>query len=636
MAAGSNHLKLSSAEIRSLFTDADTSPHLRMDVFDLAAVAMGIITPFGTWLRANPAMSALFGHPAEEFLNFQTNALIHPDDVARAESERRKLIDREQDHLRLEVRCLHGSGEVIWTRQHLTAVRLPEREATYLLVQIEDISELKASEALRRQKDDYLRTLVGHLPGVVVASFDRDLRLQMIEGQGLEHHGLSNEDLQGRTPYEIAGPVHGPEIVAHFKAALAGRSRTFESMHGERYYETRVIPMPDENGEISSGLAVYIDITDLKRAEISRQRRGDIYRAIVRNLPGAIAAVFDRDLRYLVVDGHGLADLGVTPEMVEGKTVWEFWEPGRRESVARHLQAALDGEPQEYESTIQGRDYEVRAIPIPDADGTINIGVVVNFDITERKNYEREMTAVSEALARSNRELEQFAFVASHDLRAPLISLQGLATILEDEHYEKLDVQGRYLLSRIIANADQMQKLLIELLEISRVGRADMDFIPVDLEDVVQHVRDQHEFTLRRRNAEVESNLDGVTVYANWTRMVQLFSNLIDNALKYTPVDRAPRIDISASDGGDYWVVAVADNGVGIPEDHRDDVFNMFHRLRSGKDLNPGGAGMGLALVEQIVKVHGGDIWVAPGRAEGTAICFTFPKDEQEEEGEKL
>src|SRR5690606_25962155 len=220
--------------------------------------------------------------------------------------------------------------------------------------------------------------------------------------------------------------------------------------------------------------------------------------------------------------------------------------------------------------------------------------------------HEREIQVASEALARSNRALEEFAVVSSHDLRAPLVSLHGLATILADEYRAKLDVEGRYILERVVANAGQMVGLLNDLLNVSRVGREDADCVPLDLAAVVANVAGQQRFSLQRRGGKLRIELDGVMVEANWTRMVQLFSNLIDNAIKYTPPERAPRIAISARQEGASWLVRVADNGVGIPEDHREDVFGMFQRLRSGKELNPSGTGMGLALVARIVQLHGG------------------------------
>lgn len=492
-------------DIRSAYAGAVLNPHHAMDLFSLSAVAMGILSPGGYWLRVNGAMSAFFGYDEDAFLGLLLDDLTHPEDRCAVRAAHHRLVDAELERAGLDVRCLLRSGEMRWARFHLTALRLPRRTAMYTLVEIEDITALKAVESQERQ-------------------------------------------------------------------------------------------------------------------------RAEIYRAMIRNLPGAIVAVFDRDLRYIVVDGQGLADLGLSGAAFEGKTVWEAWGAEVGAETVERMRAVLAGRPQRYEVTIGEREFEVRAIPVAEDGGTIEVGVVIMHDITERKRHEREIQVASEALARSNRALEEFAVVSSHDLRAPLVSLHGLATILADEYRDKLDVEGRYILERVVANAGQMVGLLNDLLNVSRVGREDADFVPLDLAEVVAHVAEQQRFSLQRRGGELRIELDGVMVEANWTRMVQLFSNLIDNAIKYTPPERAPRIAISARQEGASWLVRVADNGVGIPEDHREDVFGMFQRLRSGKELNPSGTGMGLALVARIVQLHGGEIWIDPEAVTGTTFCFTLPK----------
>lgn len=491
--------------VRSAYSGDGLNPHRSMDLFSLSAVAMGILSPGGYWLRVNRAMSDFFGYDEDAFLGLLLDDLAGPEDRDRVRLAHRRLVAGEIERAGLDVCCLRRDGQHVWARFHLTALRVPDRDAMYTLVEIEDITALKAAESEGRQ-------------------------------------------------------------------------------------------------------------------------RAEIYRAIVRNLPGAVAAVFDRELRYVVVDGQGLADIGMRGADLEGRPVWDAWGPECCAEVAGHLQAALGGEPRRWETTIAGRDFEMRALPIAEHGAADNVGVIVMHDITERKRHEREIQVASEALARSNRELEEFAVVASHDLRAPLVSLHGLATILADEYRDKLDVEGRYILERVVANAGQMVTLLNDLLNVSRVGRVDSDFVPIELAEVVAHVADQQRFSLQRRGGDLQVDLADAVIEGNWTRMVQLFSNLIDNAITYTPPERAPRIAISGREEGDSWLVRVSDNGVGIPEDHREDVFGMFHRLKSGKELNPSGTGMGLALVARIVQLHGGEIWIDPATTEGTAFCFTLPK----------
>ncbi len=626
MTIGSDHLKTSPSDLHPTGAELDPTIHLGPDFFDLSTFAKIIITPSGACVRANPAMADLFGRPLPEFPSIRFEQLIFPDDRNAIMAELCRLAVQEIDQISVDVRSVNAAGKKFWTRQHIAVLQPHQRGVEHILVQVEDISELRALSIRLERQYDYERTLIDHLPGIIIGSFDKNLRYQTLEGLALEEHGVSQEAFLGKTPWEIRGNERGAEIAEHFRAVLAGESRSYPSEFGGRFYETRVVPKRDEEGTISSGTVIYVDVTDLRIAEIARQRRSEIYRAIVRNLPGAVAAIFDTDLRYIVVDGHGLGDLNLTPEMIEGKTALEFWDPEGRDLMVQHLRATIEGNPQSYEEVINGRHYEIRTVPIRDADGTIELGVVINYDITERKASEREREKLTEALEKSNHDLAEFASVAAHDLRAPLVTINGLATILAEDYQDKLDEEGRHLLDRIIVNSDKMQTLLGELLEISRLGRSETDFVPVDLAAVINHVREQQHFSLDRHKAELVVNVGSISLLANRTRMVQLFGNLVDNAVKYTPRDRTPRIEITATDEGDFWLVAVADNGVGISGDHQTAVFEMFQRLPDGQKLNPKGTGMGLALVERIVKLHGGSVWIDPDTEVGTTFCIRLPK----------
>ena len=602
-----------------------------LDVFEMAATAMGIVTPSGQWLRANAALATLLDEPREQLVGQHIVDQVVEEDREKALAGYQHVLDQNAATLRIELQVQAGAGP-IWTRQRLSALRVDDKPFPCILAQLEDITELKRMEQRQQRRANFSETVIQNLPGVLVGSFDRDLRYQLIQGEGLAAQGLSSDVFVGKTPSEILGPERADEVGRRFRAVLDGEPQRYNADFGGRTYDVRAVPLYEPDGSVGSGVVVYIDITDLKEAEASRQRRGEIYRTIVRNLPGSVAAIFDRDLRYLLVEGTGLEPLGLTSSMVEGKTAYEFWGADRRDEVVQHLQQALDGNPQEYEGRINGREFEIRALPIHDADGSINYGVVLNFDITERKVREREIQAVSEALAQSNKELEQFASVASHDLRAPLVTMQGLATMLAEDYADDLDEDGRYLVNRIIANSEQMRTLLTELLEISRVRQDQTPTVVVDLGTITDIIAEQQSAAIQERDAQVSSNLHGVEILANRTRMIQLFGNLLDNAMKYTPTDRQPVIAFEGVEDDDYWLITVTDNGVGIPEEYREKVFSMFQRLLDGKALNPDGTGMGLALVERIVNLHGGHIWVDQYTDSGTRFCILFPKSEPAEE----
>lgn len=251
----------------------------------------------------------------------------------------------------------------------------------------------------------------------------------------------------------------------------------------------------------------------------------------------------------------------------------------------------------------------------------------------ERQRADDRLMAQAQALEAKTREQDAFIYTVSHDLKTPLVSLQGMAGILAEEYADKLDDEGQLYIRRISANAARMQILLTDLLEISRIGRADTTREAIDLAEVVAEVTEQLRHTLGARHATVDvgAGVNGggggplPTVWASRVRMYQVFTNLIDNAVKYTPAARAPRIEITAHERVDSWAIAVRDNGAGIPPAYHEKVFGIFQRLPDGKALYPDGNGVGLAIVARIIDAHGGALWLESDGA-GTTFFFSLPK----------
>lgn len=235
----------------------------------------------------------------------------------------------------------------------------------------------------------------------------------------------------------------------------------------------------------------------------------------------------------------------------------------------------------------------------------------------ERARAADELLAFAGALERSNRELQEFAYVASHDLKAPLLSLHGIAHLLLEEYHDQLDAEGRLYLDRIAANADRMRLLLEDVLQLSRMQRDEADTAPVDLAAVVEAVLGGLRHLLDARGARVVLAGALPVVLARRAQLEQLFSNLIDNAVTYTPAERAPRVTVACHDRNDHWEIIVRDNGAGIPPAYRESALGMFQRLPAGKAMNPNGTGMGLAIVARIAENHGGACWIADA-GEGT------------------
>ena len=228
----------------------------------------------------------------------------------------------------------------------------------------------------------------------------------------------------------------------------------------------------------------------------------------------------------------------------------------------------------------------------------------------------------ADELRRSNGELEQFAYVASHDLQEPLRKVASFCQLLQRRYADKLDERADQYIAFAVDGANRMQTLINDLLAFSRVGRMHKEYAPVDLEAVFAATVDALGIAVEESGAVVTHDPLPVLT-ADSTQIGMLLQNLIGNAIKFRAPDRAPEIHLSAVQDGDRWQFAVQDNGIGIGTEFADRVFVIFQRLHT-KEAYPGN-GIGLAMCKKIVEFHGGTIAVDPDAESGTRISFTLP-----------
>lgn len=254
-------------------------------------------------------------------------------------------------------------------------------------------------------------------------------------------------------------------------------------------------------------------------------------------------------------------------------------------------------------------------------DGRI-AGTVVTFrDITSRKVAEEHLKEALTELERSNKELEEFAYIASHDLQEPLRMVSSFLQLIESKHKGKLDEKTDQYIAFAVDGAMRMQNLIVDLLTYSRLFRM-AEFSPVDLKQVLKEAMSNLTAVIRESNATV-TNDDLPTVSGDKLRLVQLFQNLISNAIKFRKPDTPPLVHVSAKKEGREWVFSVRDNGIGIGPEYFHRIFQIFQRLHTREEYP--GTGIGLTLCKKIVEGHNGRIWVESIPGEGSTFYFALP-----------
>jgi signal transduction histidine kinase len=233
-----------------------------------------------------------------------------------------------------------------------------------------------------------------------------------------------------------------------------------------------------------------------------------------------------------------------------------------------------------------------------------------------------------EELRRSNSELEQFAYVASHDLQEPLRKVASFCQLLERRYSGELDERGEQYLRFAVDGAKRMQVLINDLLAFSRVGRMSREQTLVDCDDVVSHALDNYSEVVERTRATVEV-ADLPTVRGEESLLGGVFGNLISNALKFHG-DEPPHVRVDVERTGEFWTFTISDNGIGIEPEYAERIFVIFQRLHH-KDDYPG-TGIGLAMCRKIIEYHGGTIWLDTTNDTGTTFKFTLPAVEDDEQ----
>ena len=330
----------------------------------------------------------------------------------------------------------------------------------------------------------------------------------------------------------------------------------------------------------------------------------------------------DQDEKIVFANTKFAEIYGYPRDDLIGMESWRLVHPEDRDLTNEIRTRRLKGEdaPAEYEARGLTKDGETICIKrrntcIEYKGRPAILGNIV--DITEQKRAEEEIQKVNE-------ELKNFVHVVSHDLKTPIISVQGFSSRLLKDYQEKLGEKGGGYLEQIKASARRMEVLVSDLLTLSRIGRVVSTFKNVPSLQIVRNVTSGLQDRLKENRIEfvVADNLP--TINCDGERIYQVFENLLVNAIKFMRGTKNPEIELGYEDRGDFHQFCLRDNGIGIDPKYHREIFEMFHRLKEIEDGE--GTGLGLAIVDRIVNNHGGKVWVESKKGKGATFYFTLPK----------
>jgi PAS domain S-box-containing protein len=604
--------------------------------FDLSPACVTLTTfPGGEYIDVNQAFEQIFGHSKEEVIGrtvVDIDLYENLDDRKRNQANFRKsgFIHVPEMHL------VSKSGTPVIVDSRASLIEIDNEQ--FAISVFFDVSErIRADKDLKNAKD-HAENLI-ETANVMVVELDTDGFITTFNRKAEEITGYTMSELNERNWFEVLVPRDRyPEVWDEFESVMSDTPRkNFENPILTKDGVERHISWQNsqlhEFGDVVGTLSFGVDITEQKKADIALRRSEEKYRTLFEMMFNGFALhkiILDDegrpcDYRFIDINPAFERLTGMHPGNVIGKTALELLPDLEPSWLERYGDVALTGKSiafEEYSESL-GKHFEVLAFSPEEM-----YFATLFSDITERKKAEEEIQHILHDLERSNKELEQFAYVASHDLQEPLRMVTSYTQLLAKRYQGQLDDSADEFISFAVDGATRMQALIEDLLMYSRVGRLDNQVDSVDCQQILGNVvLDLNTAIVEAEATVTYDNLPTIT--GNTEQLERLFRNLISNSLKFRG-ESAPIINIEAEMKEENWLFTLRDNGIGIDETHLERIFIIFQRLHSRDEYL--GTGIGLAICKRIVEYHNGSIWAESQSGTGTDIYFTIPVASRKED----
>ncbi|MEW5860747.1 MAG: PAS domain S-box protein [Cyanobacteriota bacterium] len=526
-------------------------------------------------------------------------------------------------------------------------IRVRERtaELTTINASLEaEIAERKQAQAALYQREQELKALIENTPDII-ARFDRDLRHIYVNSAIELATGAPSEVFIGKTNRELG---MSEDLVSQWESVVrqvieTGQENVVEfqffTPNGLKYYQSRLVAEFTKDGLINSVLGISRDITGLKQVEEALRNSEQRFRATFNQAAVGIAEV-EMNGQWRLVN-QKLCDItGYTREELLERTFQDITHPDDLNTDLEYIGRMLAGEISTY--SMEKRYIRKDTSPVwinltgsvvRNCAGEPRYFIAIVEDISDRKRFQQEITQLNQGLERrvvertaqleaANRELEAFSYSVSHDLRAPLRSVDGFSQALLERYADTLDEKGKHYLHRIRAGSQRMGELIDDLLELARVTRTEMRRTQVDLSAIASEIAIELRQTQPERQVEF-AIAPGIVAQGDARLLRIILENLLHNAWKFTSNLLYARIEfgiILQTDSQPAYFVR--DNGAGFDMAYANKLFGAFVRLHSMTEFP--GTGIGLATVQRIVHRHGGRVWAEGAVEQGATFYFTL------------
>lgn len=485
----------------------------------------------------------------------------------------------------------------------------------------------RVETALSRSEADF-RAILDNMLDVFYRA-DAEGRVTMLSPSVVSVLGYQIDEVVGRPASDFYVDSAERQHLLDALGANQGRVTDFELLMRHKrghpiWVATSSHLLFDADGVVVGVEGVFRCIDERKAVERALREHGALNESLL-NASSDATMLFEADGTLLAVNTVMAARFGKIPAQLTGTCLWDLFPPEVAATRRRVVAQVLESGEAVHSFDQRGQyDFDNSIYPVPGADGKATRLAVYSRDISERKRDEARIARYIAEIERSNAELEQFAYVASHDLREPLRMISSYLSLLQRRYGDRLDQNGHDFLEFARDGAARMDALVLDLLEYSRIDRHGAPMVPMPARTAIDEALLNLSVAIGECGAVVTvENADAPQVTGDHGQIMRLFQNVVGNAIKYRAEDRRPEIRIGWARAEGGWEFRVADNGIGIDAEYFERIFGIFQRLHTRDRYS--GTGIGLAVCRKIVERHGGRIWLESIPGEGTTFFFTLP-----------
>lgn len=597
------------------------------DIIDTISEGLWITDKEGKTTYINKQLAKMLEYREEEILNKPFFNFV--DEPLR--NDAKQFFERRKKGIkdRYDFRFAKKDGSILWVIVSASPTFDKKGKFAGTIGLLTDITDRKSAEqSLEKYAQEWNSTFNAITD--IICIIDIDGKITRCNDAATRLFKKSKEEFIGQTCWEALNCPS--ERLKNCPIISMQKSHKRESLTiniDNKWFHSSVDPIIDIKNNIVGGVHIISNITKYKLYQDALKDSEELYRKITEYSNDMIWAL-DRNGNFTFLNKRTEQISGYKLEELKDKNFGSIIIEKDLDRVIDIFHSTLGGNPQQYEATFISK-YNRPIILSINTTPTYSQGQIIGTlssgrDITQTVKYVKELKILNEKLEISNKELLDFAYIASHDLQEPLRSISGFTELLEKRYKNKFDKDADEFIDYIINGTKRMQKMIQDLLALSRIETRGKEFVPTDVTNVLKDVQKNLYSMIERNNATITIE-EMPTINADSTQLTQLFQNLINNAIKFRKEEN-PNIHISVKQtngkkNNREWIFSVKDNGIGIDNKDFNKIFKPFSRLHS-REKYPG-TGIGLLICKKIVERHGGRIWLESKLGEGTTFYFTIP-----------